>query len=508
MPAEKKGFLFRHFEKIVCGAVALLLLLAIAVALKRTRGDEIAALTEGIEQTIDVLQQQLNVPAPQKDVQGYPKRLAERNRVEEPGETKDVVWHMMEQYPDIWLGLEKDEILTFRDPIEPGTLKLTGGRDIVKIAEFPLDGDFARVKVTAATVEGSVKLRGKIGNVHVVQAIHVKEGVDARAQPPLELKAVARSDGILLRFLPNPANKQHVVVTKYQIWKKEARRIGAEFTLLDEIPVKQAELSAKGLEVLGESRMKATPGGARRPGIALRPDGGLAAGGEPRQGGAPGMWSTPAAAGQGQSFWREEGRVGEGLTDEEEELSYAWLDRLVVPAEFYVYKVRAVAELSYPSDSEFTEEARVETLSDVDFKLTSGSPRSLRFEVIVHTGAGRLMGNFVNRVGDMIGGIKREETPRGRTFTPFLTGCYVVDYHPVREWRDGKLHSGRIIFVDSRGNLTMRWRGQPGQDELWLEPEADEDTRTRPRPGMRYPGPGVLEEYEILHRRRGVPGRR
>ena len=485
MPVKRRGLLSSHFEKIICGVVAIGLIAVVVVGLNRNRGHEIEVQRERIGKAIGTLSGSVDEPVPKKPARDFLRQLAERNAVEMSEEIIDITPRRGVEYPDVWVGTGKEVVLSFKEPLEPGTLGLSGreAEDIMELVEFPVDSDRTKVKVRTMEKEGNVQLLAKIGKAHIVRTVHVLEGVGARAEPPLALKADARRDRIVISFAPNPKNKEHVVVTGYEVHRKPARKVGADFTLLWEVSVNQGELTDRGRELVrtGAATIK-TPGAVAAPGGPIRTGpSGPSLGGQifegPKGGrGSPGPTGPPG---------RPEARKAK-----EEEVGYSWPDNQVRSDEVYLYKVRTVAQLSYPGYSEFTKAIRVETQPDIDFQYVSGRPRPgldmrLTFEVARDTPYGIRKETFYNRIGEMIGGTKKNN--QTGEVENFLTGAYLVDVHWVKPER-GYVY-GRIIYVDRQGKLQTRWRKEVAASYLWERAEGSRPVSrsTRPdRPGVRY----------------------
>ena len=436
MPVEKRSFLFRHFDKIVCGVAAIVFVLVAIVAVRRNRGDEITDLLAGMKRDMKQVEIELFKRAPEVPATEYEEILAERSKVEPPEETNDVVPQRGVPYRDKYLPTEQEDILSFRTQLVPETLKVTGDAagEILKIVEFPVGGDHTKVKVRTTKEEGAVILTAETGRSHVVQTVYVKKGMNAQAYPPLGLKVEPTRDGIFIRFMPNRANEEHVAVQGYQIYKEDPQYLAEGFTFLWLMPAMESELA---WTRVGLTETAIAPGAAFSQEVGLD------------------RWGMSAAPTETQ----EPG---------EEEEGYLLLDSDVMPDESYAYKIRAVPLYRYQKPSELTPEVRAETLPSIDFRYIAGQPQDnrqtrLKFEIAKYTERGILKATFQNRVGDMIGGVKENEVTGELEY--FLTGCYLLDCHWIKPEKG--ITYGRITYVDQRGRLKMRWKKEVAAADLW-----------------------------------------
>lgn len=442
MPVEKRSFLFRYFDKIVCAVIAIGLILVVVSAVKRNRGDETRNLIARIEQASGQVENQAHRAAPEEPVEDYLKLRAERNVVEAPGRVVDLTPHPAKKYEPVWLGTAQTEVLSFTEPLVPGTtVEVIGpaAEDVLKILEFPVDGDYTKVRVQTTKVEGRVELRAQTQRSRVVRAVWVKKGMNAQAYPPIELKALAIREGVALSFKPNPQNVEHVAVSVHQIWRQDPHDAAAGFTLLAEVPARPSETAWAGA---GATAPVPSPG-------APIPS--------PFGEGGWNMSGLPPAEG-----------TGTGVSAEGANEPYKILDQGIQPDGVYVYKIRSMPQQYYQKPSEFTDKTQVETLPNIDFRYVRGQPlrggrARLTFEVAKYTGNEIRTVSFQNRVGDMIGGVDYDETGRP---VYYLTGCYLVDCHYyVRPEKGGTL--GRITYMDRRGRLRMRYKNEVAAPDLW-----------------------------------------
>ena len=509
MPAERKGLLFRHFEKLACGVVGALLVVSLLYLATRTSGNKVEALRVRIDEVAKDLKEGLGKgPPPQPE----PQWVEAWESVGEVAESVPLRPKFMEAplphiYAGASMGIEKEQVLSFDEPLVPGTVSsedkpakenLLGA--VVASLEHPVGPDYSKVRVRTIG-PGTARIEGEAESVRHIYPIVVDAKFGRRADPPLEVAATSRRDGVLITFVPNPLNREGVVVQQYQVFRKRARAVGEDFRLIHNVPRQDAELSDEGRELL------------KTAGISLRGRGEVTR--SPRAGGAEDeigleeeeirsrveemrrRMMVPYAFGSPETPEEE--------PDEKKGVSYRWLDDSAARAsgEEFLYQVRTVAYFSHPGASEFCETVAARALATRDFRLTQQRGDTLKFEVAVYTDGRIRKETFYNAVGDEIGGLKR--LPSGQ-MQNYLTGCYILDYHKsvARETEGGMLRlNNRIVYVDRHGDVTTRWRRDVDVPYLFTTTRTAETTapgtgrRVTPPPAAGTGRPIWMDRYEL-----------
>ncbi len=371
-------------------------------------------------------------------------------------------------YDTVFVGPGKDHILKFKDPLTPNSVLVDKeeprGGVIAKI-EHPVGMDYSQVRIWT-TAQGTARVTGVSEQTRHIQPVVVDPRAGMRAVPPLALKVTRGLTGITVTFQPNPENKEKVVVQAYEVFRKRARDMDGEFQRVSQLPVLDSELTDQARQLLRgvqAERGAAAAGGA---GVPYAPG---------QQGAPHGVSGTPGWRGQ---------RLGPRLppaeapgpappvptrvapAEEVKEVVYTWMDAgKLLLGETYLYKVRTVAYLSYPKESEFTQAQAVTTLPARDFRFTGLVGGKVRFEVAVFEGGHIRRKEFRNAVGDEIGGLDYNQATA--QLENFLTGCYLVDYHRSVRLKEKTGFRDRIIFVNQRGEPEARWREETVAPELF-----------------------------------------
>jgi hypothetical protein len=152
-------------------------------------------------------------------------------------------------------------------------------------------------------------------------------------------------------------------------------------------------------------------------------------------------------------------------------------DGNVEPEAVYVYRVRTRAQKSHPPLSDFSDVVRAQIPPNVDFRFIRAAAGGVRVEVVKSFRGRLLTAEFDVGIGEQIGGIQQQSVSGRRT--NFLTGCYLVDYHPraskkVEYTQDigdrtqtrTRTKFARIVYQDRSGNLRVKWRKE-SEGKLW-----------------------------------------
>jgi len=189
--------------------------------------------------------------------------------------------------------------------------------------------------------------------------------------------------------------------------------------------------------------------------------------------------------------------AAETRPQEETKCLYLWRDTEgIVPGKTFLYKVRTIAYMSFPRESEFTKPQMVRAEALRDFKFTGFRGNKLHFQVAIYDGKTVRRREFSNAIGEEIGGVVQE--PATGALQNFLTGCYLLDCHRAVRQPGGGSFRHRIIFVNPHGEVEQRWLNETVAPDLWKKPTVEMPTG-QPRPGM-PPRPGYLPP------RPGYPG--
>lgn len=467
MPVQQKGFLFKHFEKIACGVVGVLLVVAVAYAFQRTGADQVNELTSRIQTLTSRLEDQMDDPPPERDIPNLVEQWRASRAVSEPGEVREIFWYPWPvYYPERRLAVGEEYVLEFREPLAPRPPvrvedeEAEGEGDVITRIVHPVGMDHSKVQVYTGNVSyGRAMIVGTVGNRLHRMPLVVDETVRERAEPPVDVAAEAQRGGLVISWMANEANTEGVIVEGYEVFRKRARDVTGQFRKVGEINVKAGESGTRSSRTGREAgRDEMRPGGGMEP----RPEEESEEESEERF-----TWTDPIRSPG--SVDRDDG------TDQVPESG-------VQPEEAYLYKVRTVAQESEPPTSVFSETVRATALPTVDFKFTGQRGDQLRFEVRVYRDGRVYEESCENRVGEEIGIFVEEEA----NVQNFLTGCYLVDFHPDAI-RQQPFARSRVVFVNRRGRVMTRWRDETRVQDLWdWEPE-DEETTGR---GGRMPGGG------------------
>jgi len=466
MPVETKGFWNKHFEKIACGAVGVGLALSLLYVSRRVSGGKVEKLLDRIDAVTGKLETDMRKPPPPAKVPQYVAVWEEAYRLVEPGDTPERFWyHWPVYYNTVYMGPDKDFVLKFKEPLSPKSVHLERedppGSVITRI-EHPVGMDYTQVRVHTGTA-GTVRVVGLSGQTPHVQPVVVDPRAGTRAEPPLALKVTPRLGYIEVRWEPNPANRDTVIVQAYEVYRKSARDVGAEYEKVQQVRVLECELSEESKRILKQIASAKKPAGeAKKP----------TAPGRAAPAGATELWlHMPGLAGGAGAPPGVVPAAAETRPQEETKCLYLWRDTEgIVPGKTFLYKVRTIAYMSFPRES--------------------------HFQVAIYDGKTVRRREFSNAIGEEIGGVVQE--PATGALQNFLTGCYLLDCHRAVRQPGGGSFRHRIIFVNPHGEVEQRWLNETVAPDLWKKPTVEMPTG-QPRPGM-PPRPGYLPP------RPGYPG--
>jgi len=502
MPAERKGFLFSHFEKIICAVVALAVLLALYYMNSRSKGERITELVTRIANATNDINRQWNAKAPDIPCPDYLGDRAKAYAVPTPMEITrqglDYLWPII--YRTMEIGTEKGYVLSFYEPLDFGSVKIVGedppGQVIEPTIEHPADGSYAKARIRTKTeLEsgqlGRARIVGMAGGREHIHPVVVNPRIDPQPLAPLNVRASAQRGYVLVVFEPNPENKKREVgVTYYEVFRKNARHLVGDFSLVGRV-------KADKIESTGTRPAAGGPGPAGGAGARpemMWPDG---------RGGlvppVPEAMARPAEGGEGVGD-AEKKKVRYGFRDTAKRARMSKKDPgPPVADEEYFYKVRTVGTRSMPPQSEFTEEVQVKTPANVEWRFLGVSGRRLRFEVAVWREGHTRKSTFYNEIGEQIGGILQDKNTGA--IQNFLTQNYLVDHHPNVMHKKGNatVPDSRVIYVDRRGDLQSRWKRETDTPELFADQKVKPDAREG-REGREGPSPyGPMPGPEVLH---------
>lgn len=471
MPVEQKGILFRYFDKALCVVAAGVLVVAILYALRRSGAQDAGMFAERVESALGRIDQLAKRPPPAARPTDYGQMLREGMGIaSRPAAPRDVFKLSAPRvYPLVLLGTEQECVLEFKEPLELESVKLaqlTEGPMPVVLIVHPVGMDQRKIKIRTTKHEGEVRLMAKAGNDDVVRLLCVDKTVSARPVPPLAVQAAAADAlfGIRVTFRANPENEERKVrIAEYAIMRQELQVPPVEFS---EVGTVKAAKAAK---------------------------------------------AEKAAKG------------GKGKEKDEERLSF--VDSSGKADQTYLYAV--VAYAADGTGSEPSEAAEATSPPDYAFKIKSGSPTSVRFEVVRHQYGANYRDSFASALGEEIGGVVQ----RGAGAYELLTGCHLLAYHSgVSRVRQKKIggriisttrYVNRVIYSDPAGEIRELWQDDVMSEHMWSGarpvPEkapvrkVGEKGRRAKAPTEREPGPKNTERdrpltpYERMQERYDQP---
>ena len=455
MPVVKRGFLFKHFEKIICGVVGAALLLAVLYAVSRAGTLRKEASPEQVEEDLRRIAMGAEAASSPLEKTDYLPQIMDRlASVPPPRTMRPNVFYPPAAMSagSITLAPDSEAVIKFKAPITPGTIRVTGDEDAVQILEHPVDGDYKAVRVRSRSKEGVALVVGETASGKQEYSVAVRQGVGRTAFPPTGVRVVDRQGSVTLELEPNAQNEE-VEVVGYEIWRRDWGDPLGNYH-----KVAQAEPGAR--------RGFRMPGGAP-PGYRGGPPAGIRRG-PFGPGTMPGRPGGPA-----------------GTAGREQEEAVTWEDRGVKPGESYSYRIRTVGANTYPKTSDFTDPVLVRVPRNVDFQFTRSSADKVGFDVAKLFPDGEVRKEtFWVSVGQEIGGVSKD-ADTGEVLN-FRTGLVMVDFHRA-VLLPGVGVSDRVIYADQEGNLDFRLRAKTDSD-LWKMLEAQADERRRRGPVVRPPG--------------------
>jgi len=446
MPVQKRGFAFRYFDKVLCGIVALGLIVGIGYGLVRNASFAEKVNPEQIARDIEQLRNRQNQPPPS----GAEPRLQEDilnvlERVDQPQAVRDT---MLPPLPYVYAAQKVppnvEFELQFDAPLAPGSVTVEGNEFALETIEHPVQGDYRRVRVASKRWEEQASVVGKAGDVKHIYPVVIDSSVGKTPYAPVEFKVIDRREEVRLSFKQDPRVKQEgVEIRNYEIWRRDWSDPVGEYKLVAAVAPTAEAVGATGRRRRTQ-RPRATggvPGGLANvvPSEVLR---------EMRWGGAPATQRQPAQP------------------ETEAERAILWVDEEVEPGERYGYKVRTVGKNTFPTEGEFTSPLTAEVFPNLDFKFTLAGMDSVRVEVRKETDDARILReSFWVAVGEEIGRIITDR--RSGTMREFCTGCTLIDFHSRATMPETGMPSSRIIFIDRDGVLRERYRNETRLGALW-----------------------------------------
>jgi len=452
MPAQKKGFFRRYGDKVLCACVFCVLVVAAYFAYTLSRVSESADPRAAVKEWAAKSGQVGSTPSQEPtETEDFLQEWTRRNALVEPEAMRrpsPMWWALPRIYPPVRVGFAREVKLSFAEPIEEGSFIVKDGANIAGLVEIehPHNLNYAEavLKIPNLPVESKVafKVEGRAGERKHIQPVVVSEEYGKRAYPPIKVSAAAGLGRVTLAFEPDPKNEeQEVEVAYYAVFRQPARDPVQEFEMVGGLPAGQS--GTRGPAVRGYEGME-------------------------------GMYD-PGRGGKGPA---PEGGTKLAPTGAARTTALQWTDFDVEPGETYLYKVQVYASEAQPSWSEFTDVLEATVPNNVEFRFSRGSPgRSVTFEVAKTFGRVVRTTEFRVDIGEQIGGVQERGARIGaRDELSFWTGCYLLDYHPrvVRKetvtttFGESKRTSvsSRIIYVDRRGNVRVRWKDE-SPPEIW-----------------------------------------
>ncbi|MGD2174198.1 MAG: hypothetical protein PVJ27_02255, partial [Candidatus Brocadiaceae bacterium] len=451
-----RGFLFRYFDRILCGVVAVGLLACIAYAVKRAASLPEQIRPNKISNDLQVLQRKKETPPPAVREPQLAEKIAQSLRqAPTPRPVRDPMLPPLPVvYPAQTVGRDMTFELNFAAPLAPGSVEVEGNEFLVEVLEHPLDEDYSSIRLKSSrSFDGKVSVVGIAGDVKHIHPVVVDKEVGKTPYPPVEITVRKQVGSVVLAFKPHPnVAEEGVQVRSYEVWRRDWSDPTGDYRLV-------AYASAEpGRAATGTPEKKAAERGRR---------------------------AAPSGAPSGEAFMPPEvqemlrrmgQRVPSGAPEApappEEEVTAAegqilWWDRDVTPGRKYGYKFRTVGQNTYPAKGDFTEPVTVPVWPNIDFRVSFTGTDSVRFEVVkLDAQTGRIRReSFWVALGDEIGGTVRDRSTGART--DFLTGCTLVDFqaqapNPVTGGR-----SARVTYADQSGVLHQLYRDQIRAEELW-----------------------------------------
>jgi hypothetical protein len=448
MPVQKKGFAFRYFDKILCGVVALGLIVGIGYGLMRNASFAERVNPQQIARDIEELRRrQREAPPPVAEPQLEEQILSRLESVDQPQPVRDMMLPPLPYvYPEQKVPPEVEFELEFNAPLAPGSVTVEGNEFALEVLEHPVQGDYRRVTVASKRWEEEASVVGKAGDVKHIYPVVIDGAVGKRPYPPVQLRVLNRREQVRLSFRHDPRVEQEgVAIRNYEVWRRDWSDPTGEYKLV-------AAVAPTAEAVGGRQRRRRQP----------------TTGGVP--GGLEGVL-PPEVLREMQRRGQLPGRTRPSQAEEQEERELAeravvWVDEEVEPGRRYGYKVRTVGKNTFPTEGQFTEPLTAEVFPNLDFKFTLPGMDSVRVEVRKEADNGRVMSqSFWVAVGEEIGRSVRDR--RTGTMQDFSTGYTLIDFHSRATVPESGLPSSRIICIDQDGVLRERYRNETRLSALW-----------------------------------------
>jgi len=443
MPVVKHGLAFKYFDKAICGVVALGLLAALFFALSRAGSASRDAPAGPMVSSLKVVEEDLRAKHVDLQVKDFIELIRRRfTDVPVPESVPDIIYPPMPvTYPGLAISTNREFVLQFSEPLEKGSVTVSGEAPLVSVVQHPVEGDYKRVLLSSGSQEGKATVQGATGEgVQHSYPVTVDAEAGKTAYPPDKLAVVStRNSVVVLQIEPSARNAgEGVEVVEYEVWRRDWEDALGEY---------------RKVAAVAEADVSATSGGP----------GAYPAAGYPAAG-------YPGAA---------QPAVPQGVY---------WEDSGVIPGQRYGYKVRTVGANTYPKASDFTEAAMAEVDARVDFRFARSTADTVGCEVLQAFGAVPTTETFWVRVGGEIGGVVKN--PMTGEDVSYLTGNVLLDFH--RSIFLAGSVTDRMIYVDPEGFLRQRLRKET-KTSLWESASAAGGTgmRTGAMPaGYGRPGPG------------------
>ncbi len=244
MPSLKRGFLFKYFDKFICGLVALGLLVGVVYALGRASALPEKIQPQNVNPFVDTIKDKLNGPAHALTA-SVPKALNVLAKA--PAVRPNIfIWPLPVEYPPIKVGLNKEFVLQFKAPLGEGSVTVQAREPIIDIVEHPVDGDYSKVKVRSRGFEGQAAVVGYEGLIAHIYPVIVDSSVNKTAYAPT-LKVAGQQGAVTLNIVEDPKiADEGVVVTYYEIWRRDWSDPLGKYELVDEVDQSGNSLSGSG----------------------------------------------------------------------------------------------------------------------------------------------------------------------------------------------------------------------------------------------------------------------
>ena len=342
MPVEPKGFFYKHWEKLVLGAVVLGAAVAGYFAYERATLSQEEDPRDDVKQLTQQLEGALKSDAEISKPKDFVNMLASHYGTESlPQPPIAPGWSFWPPLPSIYstVRVGTNETLTLRFDSSLESAELVDAPNGVRI-EHPVGADYQLVKVDTTGIGEQQQARfrivgttsrGRMVQKHI-RPVMVGPGYVGKVKPPTEFTVESQVGRTLIRFRSNPANRG-AGVDAYVVYRKRAGALTGGFEKIGEI----------------------------------------------------------------------QSRSGQG--DNQQQRSYEQPDYGVKPGRAYVYKVRTLASQAAIGESDFTDPVEAEAKRQVGWTFSYQVPRGIRFELIRVTPDGQQQNQiFIVDLGEEIGG--------------------------------------------------------------------------------------------------------